>query len=75
MKVSKKFLINFVKLSSLDLFFRILEHLFVSKNSHYFAKNDKKCNYVILTSFYSSDIWGYLGKLGSGVIFVTLNYF
>ena len=48
-KNSKKFLINFVKLSSLDLVFRILGHLFVSKNSHHFAKNDEKCNYVILS--------------------------
>ena len=39
-KTFKKFLINFVKLSLVDLVFGILGHLFVSKNSNYFAKND-----------------------------------
>ena len=48
-KISKKFLIDFVKLSSVDLFFRILGHLFVSKKVIIFAKNDQKCNYVILS--------------------------
>ena len=39
-KISKNLLINFVKLSSVDLVCGILAQSFIDENSYYFAKID-----------------------------------